>query len=385
MTHRGSANQIILVILAGAALIAAPAVRFVLPERFLLDDTHLQLAMDPQTMRLTDSSFQGVAAVYTVLGLEHLAPIAGLANVALFVICTVLAVGWERVRGTKPLELAAVGACLVIGLAYLGQFSKELISLVTCALVLVGPRRRAWDVVLVLACIVYGVLLRPYWLLVGVLYVCWRLVLPRTRRLLLLLLLVVALFAALQPAFAIFLGGGLQSQREAVNTVRENPESVGSLITSPLPDAAGPMGVLAALLMVILLVVPIPLLASLSPFHMASGVVILVLWLAVLAPVLRGGLVERGAERPTRSRTVAARAASLLLALLLTQALFEPDYGSYLKHLAPLLPLALALLPASRRVLTPERSSHPLRTAIGPVHGDALSIDSIETPRRAEA
>lgn len=385
MTRTGMSNQIILVILAGAALIVAPAMRFVLPERFLLDDAHLQLAMEPQTMHLTDSSFQGVAAVYTALGLEHLAPIAGLANVTLFVLCTVLAVGWERVRAASPLELAAVGACLVIGLAYLGQYSKELITLVIGALVLIGPRRRAWDVVLVLACVAYGVFLRPYWFLVGAFYLCWRFVLPRTRRPLLLLIVVIALYAALQPAFGIVLSGGLQSQREAVNTVRENPESVGSLITSPLPDAAGPLGVLAALLMVVLLIVPLPLLAGGSPFHMASGMVILALWLAVLVPVLGGRLVERRSAPPSRSRTIATRAASLLLALLLAQALFEPDYGSYLKHLAPLLPLALALLPASRRAPARERSSDAPTAAIGPARDDDLLIASVQTPRRAKA
>ena len=39
------------------------------------------------------------------------------------------------------------------------------------------------------------------------------------------------------------------------------------------------------------------------------------------------------------------RAVALLLALVIVQAIFEPDYGSYVKHIVPALPLFLALLP----------------------------------------
>ena len=48
------------------------------------------------------------------------------------------------------------------------------------------------------------------------------------------------------------------------------------------------------------------------------------------------------------------RAVALLLGLVVVQAIFEPDYGSYLKHLSPMLPLFLALLPLARRTVRPE-------------------------------
>jgi hypothetical protein len=45
----------------------------------------------------------------------------------------------------------------------------------------------------------------------------------------------------------------------------------------------------------------------------------------------------------------AARASALLVAVVSVQAIFEPDFGSYLKHLTPLMPLFLTLVPLRAR------------------------------------
>ncbi|GAB2536136.1 hypothetical protein [Brachybacterium huguangmaarense] len=359
-TH-GIGNQVVLVLLVGGVVSLAPLVRAVLPERFLLDDGHLQLAMDPATAHLTDSSFTGAGTVYDLLGVDGSAPLASLLNLALFAVCVLAALGWNRIREARAWELCVVAAALMIGLVYLGQFSKELLTLGIGALVVLGPRGRVGDLAILLGCVAYGAAVRPYWLIIAALFVLWRLVLARTRSPWALIGVPVLVYAALQPAFAVALGGGLQSARESVNSVRVDSDSVASLIVSPLPDAAGPLGVLAALVMLVLMAVPVPLLVSLSPYHMASGAVILAFWVLVVAPVVRGRVVLRREAAAPRGRIVALRAASLLLAFLLVQALFEPDYGSALKHLAPLLPLVLALLPSARRYAGADTADAPDR------------------------
>lgn len=365
MSTRGAGNQIAVVLLAGCALLAALVARFALPERFLRDDNHLQLAMDPHTAYLTADSFQAVGSIYRWLGLQDAAPIAALLAVGIFVGCVFAAVGWERLRDAQMLDLLAIYAALVIGVVYLGQYSKELVTLLVGALVLLLPRGRVGDAALILVCVSYGGVIRDYWLLIGALYLMWRVVLPLTRRPILLLLPPVLAYAALQPVFRTVFGGGLQIQRSSVNGIRENLDAVGSLIQSPLPDVTGPVGILAALLMVLMLVVPLPLLLSPSAYYLFSALLVMGIWTVVLLPLARGRLAVPHGITPSRAQIVAIRSAALLLSLLMVQALFEPDYGSYLKHLTPLLPLALTLLPASL-----QNVPHAKRDAAPPITAD---------------
>lgn len=347
MTRRGLQSQLTVVVLCTVALIAALAAHEILPEQFLRDDEHLQLSMRPEKAYLTAASFQAVGHFYTVIGLAGAPELASLLGVAVFVVCVFLAIGWDRLRDANMAELAFIAVALLIAVVYLGQYSKEIVTLGLVLLTLALPRGRGWDLVLVGAAAAYGVTLRPYWLLVAPLYLLWRFALHRVRRTGWLLLLPVLFYAAAQPAFQLVLGAGMQSQREEVNTVRDGLGDVATLIESPLPDGPGLQGIIAILLMLVLFLVPVPLLASMSPYHMASGLVIVALWVLVITQVARGHLTGSGAARTDRPHTAAARSASLLLALVMVQTFFEPDYGSYLKHLTPLLPLAMALLPAA--------------------------------------
>lgn len=347
MRVRGLENQILMLLLAGSALVAALLVRSVLPEQFLRDDGHLQLAMRGGSLFTDAESFQAVATMYLVTGLDQAPPLAAMLGVGVYTAAMFAALGWSRLPHLSPVTIAMAAATFVPALAYLGQYTKEFATaLVALAVTCIPGGRRLGtvlpgDAVVVALCLWYGLTLRPYWLIVAIGYVLLRLVLSRTAHPLALLAVPVLLYAALQPAFQAVLGHGLQGQRDWANAERAGTE-VNTLIVSVAPEAGGLMGVGAALVMVALMVVPVPLLLSGSVYHLAAGLAIAGLWLLVLVPVLRGRLREvprACADEPGRVR--AARAAALLLAFLLTQALFEPDYGSALKHLTPLLPLVL--------------------------------------------
>lgn len=334
-------NQVTLLIAVTGALLAALSVRAVLPAQFLLDDAHLRRAMSGGALATDAESFREVAVLYELLQLEHAAPLAALLGLGLYVLALLLALGWERIPQLSALSLLVALALLVPGLAYLAQYSKELLTVVVALVVIIAPARGRLGIVLgemavLAAALAYGAVLRPYWLLVAAAYLAWRVLLPRTSQPLLLLAVPLAGYAVLQPAFRIALGTGLQGQRDWSNAERADT-AVNTVITSIAPGADGALGVLAALAMLGLLLVPVGLLASGDLFHLASGIAISAVWLLVLVPVLRGRLVEPVGPRGIR----AVRAASLLLALVLVQALFEPDYGSALKHLTPLLPLVL--------------------------------------------
>jgi len=204
--------------------------------------------------------------------------------------------------------------------------------------------------------LLYAGTIRDYWAIVAVLYATWRILLPRLRGLLSVLLIMVAALAAMQIAFTVVLNKPLTFARAEVNAVRASINvPVGSLITDFLPNSPS-LEVLNALLIGLSLIAPWPLLVGGSLSYLLAGFLLLTLWGRVLFSVqrlqrerrvaagllaresidCRGWLSERN-PRPVRS-------VALLLAVLVVQAIFEPDYGSYLKHLAPLLPLFLSLV-----------------------------------------
>lgn len=373
MNARGLGNQIAVVLIAGMALVVAPLMRGVLPDQFLLDDAHLQDSIAGRLHTGDAEGFVVTAGAYRALGLAHLPSLAAILGIALFTVAVIAAIGWDRLRDLSLVGLAAVGASYVLALAYLAQYSKEAVTLLITLLVLLVPRARTragivvGDLAVVAGCLLYAVTLREYWAIIAVLYLVWRVALAHVRRPALLLLVPVLAYIALTPAFQIVLGDGLQSQREWSNAERAGTADVASLIQSPFPGADGALGILSALISLVLLVVPVTLAASGSVYHLASAVLIVGIWALVLVPVARGRFAV-----PGLLSTRAARAASLLLAVLLVQALFEPDFGSYLKHLAPLLPLVLAVLPAASMMRPTDRDGD----GVGGMGGQALDVDA---------
>ncbi|MFC7376089.1 hypothetical protein ACFQRD_12510 [Brachybacterium sp. GCM10030268] len=335
----GIDNQILVLLAAAGALMASLGIRPYLPEHFLWDDGLLELTIHGGSLVDEAESFERVGHLYALAGLGEAPPLAALLGVALYCSGILLAVGWERTARLSMPSLLVTMAFFVPALAYLAQYSKELVTLGVAMLVVVIPDGRGrlstamGELAVIGGALAYGATLRPYWLIIAVMYIGWRILLPRTAHPLLLVALPAAAYAVLQPLFQAVLGHGLQGAREWSNAERAG-EQVNTLIQSVAPDARGALGVLAALAMLALMVVPVQLLVSGDAFHLASGIAIVVVWALVLVPVLGGRFV--GARSPR-----ATRAASLLLAFLVVQALFEPDYGSALKHLTPLLPLVL--------------------------------------------
>ncbi|GAA3287844.1 hypothetical protein [Nesterenkonia halobia] len=349
----GIDNQMAVLLAAVSTLLASLSIRSLLPEQFLRDDALMQQTIQYGSLIAPPDSFELVGQVYEVLGLDAAPPLAALVGVSLYVGALLAAVGWGRVARLSAPALALTLAFFVPPLVYLAQYSKELVTVGLTLLVLTLPDgrgrsgRAAGELAVVGAALAYGALLRPYWLIVAAVYIAWRILLPRTAHPAMLLLVPALVYTALQPVFRRQLGHGLQGQRDWANAERAD-DQVNTLIQSVSPDAEGAAGVFAALAMLGLMVLPVPLLASGEAFQLASGAAIAGIWALVLVPVLSARLLDAGTAGAVRAapagRTVrAVRAASLLLAFLTVQALFEPDYGSALKHLTPLLPLVLAV------------------------------------------
>ncbi len=375
--------QLYILAVAGAAVAVASRFRNLLDEKFTLDGIWIQ-----STLNLPDASldsadpFRNTAFVYRVLGLADKPDIAAMAAIAVFGLALLAAIRWSELSRLTPVGLAVISVSYLLALIYLAQYSKEFVSLVLVALVLLLPRGGIHEVVLVGAMVGYAITIRPYWGIVVVLYVVGRILLPRVRGLVPVLIFVVVSYGCMQLVFNLYLGEALSYSRVAVNDLRADINiSVGSLIVDFLPDQVG-LQWLNAFLVFLSLLFPWPLILGGSPTYLVMSVVIGFLWGLVAWSILHIQR-ERAADRSDRhahsARTTPRdgalraflsertprpeRAVALLLALVVVQAIFEPDYGSYVKHIVPALPLFLALLPLRVR----RRGNHMTRGSTKPL------------------
>ena len=352
----GAFCQLYVLVLAGASVAVGSRFRYVLEEKFRLDGDFIQATLQiPDASLDPDDSFRNIALVYRMLGLADAPDVAAMVAIALFGVAVLAAVRWSELARLTPVGLVTITACYGLALIYLAQYSKEFVSLVLVGLVLL-LRRGAWaEILLVAAMICYAITMRPYWWIVVILYVLGRVLLPRARGLLPVLIMVLAAYGCLQVAFNTILGESLSFSRTSVNTLRADINiSVGSLIVDFLPDQVA-LQSLNAFLVFLSLIAPWPLLLGGSSTYLVMAVVLGFLWGLVGWGILRiqGERAVGAGRRAARSTTAPLsersprpeRAVALMLALVVAQAIFEPDYGSYVKHIVPMLPLFLALLP----------------------------------------
>ena len=361
--HRwGAFCQLYVVALAGLAILVASQIRRFLPDRFLLDGRYIEQTLQmPDGILQPGDPFRGIALVYRYLGLAHAPNAAAMVALLVFTIGVFSALRWEELARLTPFGLGVVSVSYLLALIYLAQYSKEFVSLGIAVLVLLLPRTRWAELLIVLAMLAYAANMRPYWAIVAGLYVAGRLLLPRVRGLLPVAALVFAFYVALQIGFNTVLGESLSYPRVSVNQVRADVnDSVGSLIVDVLPDTVLLQSP-DAFVMFLSLIAPWPLVLGGSVTYLVMAGVLVVLWglVAVSIRRLQRERAARSGRRDDTGRYLSAplaersprpeRAVALLLALVVVQAIFEPDYGSYVKHLSPVLPLFLTLLPLRRK------------------------------------
>lgn len=328
--------RIVWAVLVVAGLAFSLFGRSLLPARFSYDAAHIAaIAKEGIAAGKGDQSFIAVGEVYNVLGLAGNPLAVAIASFAVLALIHTVVFRRLASRGRLPVVgLVLLAASLSIGSVYLTTYAKDSIVLVVTAVCLLAPQRPHGEVYVFVTISIYATCFRSYWLLVLAVYVALRLAdrFSRRRWLTILLPVVVILLAAI--AYSAATGFAIDNARVLSNSIRLDSPDARTMINEwvSLPQPWG--SVVNIPLTLVLLVVPIPLLALGSAYYIAIALLLACMWGAVITAYLR---------RPaTGAGVLATRSLILLLAFLSTQAIFEPDYGSALRHLSPLLPLVAA-------------------------------------------
>jgi hypothetical protein len=204
--------------------------------------------------------------------------------------------------------------------------------------------RSGWrgEVAVIASICAYASFFRSYWFLILLIYLGLRVLtrngLTRARVIAGVALVIVAV-TVLSP---LVLGTPIQDVREEINVGRLGSPEAQTAIWAPDFGLGVAGDVLENITVLAGLVVPGDLLLQGSPEYVLYFVAIAVVWVLFARSVFVGSDRILDGRPAVQADTQIVRAALLTVAFLTTQGFFEPDYGSYLRHLTPMLVLVIA-------------------------------------------
>lgn len=334
---------IIVPLLAG--VIVAWQAHKMLPKKFFLDESIIVRFIGGELVADGFSSYGTTGWLYRVTGLGSIPAFFPVVSYVVFAVTVFAAINWRDIPRMSIPALALTAGSLLLGSVYLSQYSKEFFVLPLVLILLLARRSVGWELVWIASAVLYAVLVRQYWLLVVALYLAFRFLIPRMRWTWMVPGTILIGFAVMIVVFQLFLDAPLTFYRTDINIALDFDRSTqiddvltGSSFLAQWANAA---------VIMFLLAFPMPLLASGSAVQMLAGGFIAVCW-ALLAVRARFVIGRRGPGLIPLA---------FLLSFLMVQTAFEPDFGSYVRHITPQLALFLALLSATTRRVEPiERS-----------------------------
>ncbi len=299
------------------------------PAHFQFDGVKIQSAA--QGIIYGDYTFDVVGEIYRVLGMSESPLLAGLFGYAAFMIVLFAAM---RVSTPSLYRSAMFGLSAVLAGVYLGGYSKDVFVLGVVYVLLVAGRSWWWDVLIALVMLWYATNFRQYWALVAVGYLTLRVSHHWMRRPRALLMAVVGGVVIMSLGLWLVLGVDPDSFRVLANESRS--DVADSTVIEPFFGGFEPVsGFLNNVLTLLVLMVPVPLLIRGDLYYLVIAAMLIFVWVGFFRAIVR--------NKAERSTILTRRATALVLGFVAVQALFEPDYGSALRHLVPLLPLMIVV------------------------------------------
>lgn len=315
----------------------------ILPARFFFDDGIIYRLMQSKPDFMLGDSYPSTAAFFNLFGFERDSYI--LSALSVFLIYFTLSSHIKK-SGLKSLDLIEYILFLFLFFlmaTYMTMLSKELIVfLLMIPFLYFASKGYKGLIVWSIVALMYAAYFRSYWFLIIGFFWTIMLVMRVGRRNALLYILVPGLLFLLSILFFAVLNLDLDHFRTTINDYRiENLDQNAQTIILPFVDGGGPIiSWINSLITWLFLMFPLPLFLMFTPYYIVNSMLIGFLFIKTLTAIKT--------EYTNKHSFELSAAASIIMAFTAIQAIFEPDYGSYVKHLAPIYPLFFYLILKAR-------------------------------------
>jgi hypothetical protein len=349
-------------LIGAAGLVLAIAGPMVLPEKHYFDTGTIRSLLNDRYFEHSES-FVSTARAYRVLGFPWLWPEALAGPFSFLLSFGAVIFGARLARAPWQPAAFLLLAIWVVPLAvFHGTYSKEAFAIV--AIGLMARIARSGPGLLVAAGVgmLYALGFRTYWAVIVVLYVVlmagWRLGLGWPARLALVALAILPLSVASESFAGMWLSDG---RTVVVETREDNPDS-STMFLNPWPNSSPATDLANSLAGWLMLILPFHLMAMGGAQHVAFALFQFANT-AVFARIAASLPRPRQGVAPTTDDWQGAAAAAWCVAYTIVQGMFEPDFGSFVKHEANLAPMLMLLVAHHARFVNPLRQSAAARQA----------------------
>lgn len=322
-----------------------------LPSYFFFDANTIFYYMSFVNGLVPFDSYASTAAFYNFFSVDrdsYIFPIVS--SVLLFSFFWLTAIE-KRDRALSLFEFLLYCCCLFLSIIYMTLLSKDFIVFLLVFVFYLLSKRSVNRAVIfwILVSLMYAYYFRVYWIICISVFVSMYLILImgmiRKPIYFFLLCSLYLLFFAI--TFKYFLGIDIDNYRVAVNDVRLelNTENAKTMIT-PLINSNGVItGWLNVLYVLVTFFIPLPLLQLLSPYYIFISVFVMGLQIKMIKELCK----EIKKNKEEKDKRVIAYVC-IIFSFIIVQSLFEPDYGSYVRHLSPFYPLFFYLIIKNKKV-----------------------------------
>ncbi|VVO03213.1 hypothetical protein [Pseudomonas fluorescens] len=307
---------------------------YILPRYFFYDSRTISSFIKLGTGFASGDSFSSTAAFYTLFGVERNSIPFSLVSFFTVFLTFNFYLKKSKARSLDFFEFTLIAFLAVLSMAYMTALSKELIVLLFIAPFIFFSKRGlpgliAWSFI----ALAYAFFFRTYWFLLIAMFWGIYIVFRFSRSVAVLIAAIPIALFALAVFFVFYLGVDLDSYRTLVNDVRiESGDEDARTMILPWVQGGGVLtGWLNSFITWITLMVPLPLFLLFSPYHMLISVLISILFYKFWKAALLEFHSKKSPEK--------AACFSLVISFTALQCIFEPDYGSYVKHLSPFFPM----------------------------------------------
>lgn len=317
--------------------------QYILPKYFFFDENTITQFMQWGAQFKPGDSYASTAKFFSILGVDRATlwfpPFAAVLIIAQYL----YHLKKSKARHFTLIELVIFVFLAFLSVTYMSMLSKDfIVALVITPFIFFAKRGLPGILTWSMIALLYATYFRTYWFIMIPIFWGLYTVFRVTRKRLYLILSVPLTLLALSFTFSLFLGLDLDNFRTTINDSRiEGGDNNARTMILPWIDGGGPvLSWLNSTITWVTLMIPMPLFILLSPYYLFIASLITVLfyklWIAFFQILAH------------KSQPDLAACSALIISFIAIQAIFEPDYGSYVRHLAPLYPLCLYVIFKSR-------------------------------------
>lgn len=296
----------------------------ILSENFFYDADIIKRYISAGTFSLY-SSYGGTSFLYSLIPLgsnEHF-----IAVTSMLICIAILHKTLSNINTVDTKTLFIATLYLLLSSIFLAQHSKDFWVIFISFLFTKISKDKALDLSILFAILAYGILLRNYWILILALYISNTLIYLKFRKKIAIIAFSTCYLLALSFFFESYLGIHLTAYRDQVNLTRVS--DTATIITNYISPTSPITAWANAMITWLLIILPLPLLTIGEARHFISFFIISFVFFTIFRHFLKE-------QNPKKVKILI-----FIISYTFIQSIFEPDYGSVLRHLSPLLILII--------------------------------------------